>query len=234
MSKVKDCISEALEERRLLAGITLVHGRLKVLGSGGFANTITVGLSADQQSVDVNISYTAAHGVPMVITGAYPVAGMKSVQIVGGAKADSISIDQTNGSFSIPTAIFGEAGNDTIYGGDEPDYVAGGFGNDYINGGAGNDSLFGNAGADTLIGGPGNDQLHGQSGRNYLEGDDGNDTLFAAVGHDTLLAGSGNNVFSVQTLKTHPDNDFNKATDKLHIVTFPSGGSSLLGDLFGF
>jgi Ca2+-binding RTX toxin-like protein len=218
----------------MFAGINLVHDRLKVLGAGGFANTITVGLSPDQQSVDVNISYTAAHGVPKVIAGAYPLTSIKSLLIFGGARADYIAIDQTNGSFSIPTAIFGEAGNDTIYGGDEPDYVAGGAGNDYVNGGAGNDSLFGNGGNDTLIGGPGDDQLHGSGGRNYLEGDDGNDTLFAAVGHDTLLGGSGNNVFSVQTLKTHPDNDFNKATDKLHIVVFPSDSNSLLNELLGF
>ena len=229
-----DCYSETLETRRLLAAISLVHGRLKVFGAGGFANTITVGLSPDQQSVDVNISYTAAHGAAKVITGAYPVAEIKSLLIYGGAKADYMAIDQTNGSFTIPAAIFGRAGNDTIYGGDEPDYIVGGPGNDYINGGGGNDSLFGNAGNDTLIGGPGDDQLHGESGRNYLEGDDGNDTLFAAIGHDTLLGGTGNNVFSVQTLQNDPNNDFNKAYDKLHIVVFPSNGSSLLNDLFGF
>jgi len=235
VKQVLFCRLEALEMRRLLSGIHLQHnGLLRITGSGTPANTITVGLTADQQSVDVSISYPAAHGSTKLITGIYPIANVRSVYITAGSKADYIAVDQTNGSFTIPATIVARGGHDTVYGGDEPDYIRGNGGHDYINSGNGNDSLFGEGGNDTLITGTGNDQLHGGPGHNSLNGGDGNDTLFAARGHDTLLGGSGNNTFVVQTLKADPDNNYNPATDKLRIVNFPSDDSSFWDDVLDY
>jgi Ca2+-binding RTX toxin-like protein len=227
---------ELLETRRLLsAGIHLQHnGLLKIMGAGAAANTITVGLSADQQEVDVSISYPAAHHSTKVITGAYPVAEVSTIFIAGGSKSDYISVDQTNGSFTIPATILGLGGNDTIYGGDEPDYILGGGGNDYLNGGAGNDTLMGQTGQDTLIGGEGDDILHGGGGNNSLDGGAGNDTLYDPQGPDTMLGGAGNNTFYVYRLKTDKDNDYNAATDKLHLVPTPSDNSSFWGDVLDY
>jgi Ca2+-binding RTX toxin-like protein len=227
---------ELLEMRRLLsAGIHLQHnGLLKIMGAGAAANTITVGLSADQQEVDVSISYPAAHHSTKVITGAYPVAEVSTIFIAGGSKSDYISVDQTNGSFTIPATILGLGGNDTIYGGDEPDYILGGGGNDYLNGGAGNDTLMGQTGQDTLIGGEGDDILHGGGGNNSLDGGAGNDTLYDPQGPDTMLGGAGNNTFYVYRLKTDKDNDYNAATDKLHLVPTPSDNSSFWGDVLDY
>jgi Ca2+-binding RTX toxin-like protein len=226
---------EMLETRRLLSGIHLEHnGVLNIIGASAAANTITIGLSVDQQEVDVSISYPAAHHSTKVITGTYPVADVQSIYIAGGSKSDYISVDQTNGSFTIPATIMGWGGNDTIYGGDEPDYILGGGGNDYINGGAGNDTLMGQAGRDTLIGGAGDDILHGGGGNNSLDGGDGNDTLYDPQGPDTMLGGAGNNVFYVYRLKTDKDNDYDSATDKLHLVPTPSDNSSFWGDVLDY
>lgn len=65
------------------------------------------------------------------------------------------------------TAVNGEGGNDTIFGG---------RGNDRLNGGAGNDSLYGGIGDDQLRGGDGDDRLSGGFGADsLLDGEAGND-----------------------------------------------------------
>jgi Ca2+-binding RTX toxin-like protein len=229
--QILNCCFEPLETRTLLSSVHLSGKLLNVIGSGSQPNTITVGLSSDEQSVDVSVSFPAAHGQTKLLTGTYPITSIRAIFITGGSKADYIAIDQTNGSFPLPTKILAGGGNDTVYGGDEPDSVMGGGGNDYISGGGGNDSLWGQAGRDTLIGGAGDDQLHGCAGDDSLEGDDGNDTLFDAQGPDTMLGGAGNNVFSIRGLHGDPDNDFNKDTDKLRIVVFPSNDSSFWSDV---
>ena len=60
--------------------------------------------------------------------------------------------------------MYGEEGNDRIYGG---------YGDDYLDGGEGNDTLYGEYGDDVLTGGTGND---------YLDGGYGNDTYIFNLG----------------------------------------------------
>ncbi|MDE6788586.1 MAG: hypothetical protein K2J47_04610, partial [Ruminococcus sp.] len=76
--------------------------------------------------------------------------------------------------------IFGEAGNDTL------------------NGGNGNDQLFGGIGNDTLNGNGGNDILDGGEGTDYLQGGAGNDTYIFSVGYgtDTINDSEGINIIS--------------------------------------
>src|ERR1019366_2821435 len=112
-------VLEFLESRRLFAGIALSHTVLNVVGSSA-ANTITVGLSPDQQSVVATISFQTPRGGPQQITHSFPAAGIREVIIRGGPAADLITVDQSNGSFTIPTLIFAGSGNDSVYGGDEP------------------------------------------------------------------------------------------------------------------
>ncbi len=231
MKQIPSYAFEPLELRTLLSSVHLGGHLLNIIGSGNQPNTITVGLTSDQQSVAVSVSYPGPKGQTKVVTGTYPVSSIRAVYITGGNKADYIAVDQTNGPFPFPAKILVRGGNDTVYGGDEPDSIIGSNGNDYLNGGGGNDSLWGQVGRDTLIGGAGDDQLHGDGGDDSLEGDDGNDTLFDARGPDTMLGGAGNNVFSVRGLKGDPDNDYDKTTDKLHIVVFPDNGNSFWGDL---
>ncbi len=157
-------------------------GELEIIGSGSCANTITVGLTPDQQSIAVSIVYAQNRKTNKTINGTYAVASVTSLYITGGSKADYIAVDQTNGPINLPAAIIARGGNDTVYGSNGPNFVRGDGGNDYIVGGNANDSLFGDSSRDTLIGGAGDDQLHGGGGDDSLEGDTGNDTLFAAHG----------------------------------------------------
>ncbi len=233
---------ERLEDRRLFTTIAMNGHVLDVVGVAQTANTITVGLSADRGSIVATITYVTgrgAHAKTHSVSDSFPLDGtLTSVKIVGGDRADLIRIDQTYGSFPIMTSIYGGAGNDTIYGGDEPDYVAGQAGNDYVNGGAGDDSLYGMAGNDTLIGGPGDDFLSGRRGRDSLEGDAGNDTLLDPFGPDTVLGGAGSDTFEVHSLTLDVDNDYNLTqADVLQIValpdrTTPAPSTGLLGGLF--
>ncbi|MDD4888483.1 MAG: FG-GAP-like repeat-containing protein [Phycisphaerae bacterium] len=99
------------------------------------------------------------------------------------------TVDLTNLTTGVPTAIDGGDGNDTLTGTPGVDYLRGGFGND---------SLFGLAGADTLDGGPGNDLLNGGLGDDMIlygdnsdtgtwNGGDGNDTVEGGDGTDVLV-----------------------------------------------
>jgi Ca2+-binding RTX toxin-like protein len=60
-------------------------------------------------------------------------------------------------STNLPSALFGQQGNDTLNGGTSSDILRGGDGNDVLNGNEGNDALIGEAGDDLLTGGDGVD-----------------------------------------------------------------------------
>lgn len=94
----------------------------------------------------------------------------------------------------------GDAGNDTLRGGDVRDVLEGDVGDDFLygnggedqlRGGDGNDFLFGGDDDDELLGGDGNDSLNGNAQGDRLFGQAGNDTLNGAGGNDTLFGGLG-------------------------------------------
>lgn len=120
--------------------------------------------------------------------------GVLGATMQGDAGADSLVGGDANDSLS------GGAGNDTIDGRGGDDTLRGGSGNDVLHGGAGNDRLFGGAGDDTLTGGPETDLLLGGTG---------NDLFFTIDGEaDTMLGGSGNNTAHVdQGLDQIPNGD---------------------------
>ena len=62
-----------------------------------------------------------------------------------------------------------------------------------ISGGAGEDTLGGGTGADALRGGAGDDSLTGDEGSDVLAGDEGDDTIMPGGGTDTINGGSGSN-----------------------------------------
>jgi len=190
MKRLHKPVIEPLESRRLYAAVLLSHNVLVIEGSSA-TNTITVGLTADQQSVTATIDFTTNKG-PQQVTGTFAVAGIHGVFIRGGPRADLITVDQTNGSFSLPTGVIAGNGNDTVYGGDEADDFSGGVGDDYINSGGGMNRVEGDGGNDTLLGGDGVNILVGGPGNDSLTGGVGNDTLFGEGGRDTLIGNGGN------------------------------------------
>jgi Ca2+-binding RTX toxin-like protein len=69
---------------------------------------------------------------------------------------DTIQVDS---NISLPTVFYGNAGNDTLKGGNGANILLGGDGNDTLVGNNGRDLLIGGTGADTLSGGNGDDLL---------------------------------------------------------------------------
>lgn len=100
-------------------------------------------------------------------------------EVVGGSGNDSITANLNTASI-----LRGNAGNDTLTGGDRDDDLFGGDGNDLLRGGLGNDRLYAGSGRDTLEGGQGNDLLDLRTGNTDANlngkqafGGEGNDTL---------------------------------------------------------
>jgi hypothetical protein len=66
---------------------------------------------------------------------------------------------QVASNISLPSVLYGNAGNDTLTGGSGADILVGGDGNDTLSGNNGRDLLIGGLGADILNGGNGDDLL---------------------------------------------------------------------------
>jgi CubicO group peptidase (beta-lactamase class C family) len=100
--------------------------------------------------------------------------------------------DTLRGASRQANVLFGNEGNDRLYGGRQDDVLNGGSGHDRLFGDRGNDLLVGGSGDDYLSGGEGDDRLKGGSGRDQLFSDDGNDYLDGGAGFDILNGGKGN------------------------------------------
>ena len=80
---------------------------------------------------------------------------VETLKLSGGTEIDITDLQ---------LAKTGDAGNDSLSGGDGMDWLAGSAGNDTLVGNAGNDIMIGGTGNDLLIGGTGNDRIHGGAG----------------------------------------------------------------------
>ncbi len=210
---------ENLESRTLLSVNAFVSGNVvRVEGAAATPNAITVGKNLDGTKIEVSIDTTGKKGVVKHFTAEIPVTtDLKSVLIKGGTAADTITIDQTNGPFSLKTRIESGNGNDTITCGDENDTVLAGAGNDKVDLGKGDDYARGGVGNDTLLGGDGNDTLWGGQGKDDVEGGAGDDVLGGVIGQNTLLGGAGKDTFYVKSLSANPTNDYNSTEDVLKV-----------------
>ena len=90
--------------------------------------------------------------------------------------------------------LYGQGGDDTLYGGDGNDILHGEDGNDKLKGGNGRDTLYGGNGNDKLKGGNGNDILYGGDGNDTLRGNNGDDELYGGCGRDLLIGGKGDDI----------------------------------------
>ncbi|MCC5633711.1 hypothetical protein LC613_40515 [Nostoc sphaeroides CHAB 2801] len=118
------------------------------------------------------------------------VFSLPSVQVYTGTPGnDSFTVNSPFESDS--WIIQGQAGNDSLTGGNV---------NDYIYGEAGNDSLSGLVGDDFLDGGAGNDTLNGGVGNDTTRGDVGNDTFIGSLGNDNFDGGAGTDIADYSNL----------------------------------
>lgn len=153
---------ECLEPRDVPAG-----GISSSLGANGVL-TLTGTDQNDQIVVVRQGSQIRIAGV----TQAFATNQVRSITIHGLGGADIIDLQSTNGDpLTVPTLIYGGAGNDIIQGSAGPDQIYGGSGNDTLFGHDGKDQLFGNTGTDLLNGGAGIDWLDaGSAGESTTDG----------------------------------------------------------------
>ncbi len=85
--------------------------------------------------------------------------------------------------------LYGDAGDDEIYGQTGNDYINGGSGYDKIYGDAGNDNIYGNDNSDIIYGGQGNDNIYGGADNDTIDGGEGNDMLYGGENGDIYVFG---------------------------------------------
>ena len=132
--------------------------------------------------------------------------------IIGGPLGESINYTASSGEQG-PDKVRAGAGNDEIYGTDDPDDIAGEggediiypqLGSDLVHGNAAHDAvedvpfgkdidrIFGDGGADQLFAGGGNDRVDGGDGKDFMDGGPGKDRMFGRAGADGLFGKGGN------------------------------------------
>ncbi len=163
------------------------------LGAGGWTVSDSVAITPGEGCIN--------NGPDTVVCGGDP--SLSLIVVTGGAGNDEITVDQ-----SVPASahvrINGNAGSDTLIGGNGDDVLEAGEnyngpddGNDTLIGNAGSDVLYADPGADNLQGGPGNDLLVSSvvtcQGHTF-DGGPGEDTVSYARSNDNLrieLGGTG-------------------------------------------
>ena len=156
------------------------RGRLQIAGTDG-NDVISARVVGDRVRIVFNgqtFDYAASRVRGLV------------VQLLGGN-------DAFDSDVSVGTAVYGGAGNDTIFTGAANDYVIAGAGRDSVVTGGGDDFVGGdeersNTDSDDYYDlGTGNDNAADGYGNNTVLGGDGNDLLRTGYGNDSIVAGVG-------------------------------------------
>ncbi len=227
---------ESLDRRDLPAGITLSSsGLLSMIGS---ENVESASVWMEDGYVHARMTSTPVGGsFGIVYSKTYLPGAVDEIVFGGGGANDTFS----NTTF-YPAYVYGDAGDDSLTGGNGADMLYGGAGNDTIKGGvggdtiygnAGNDILHGNSGADTIYGGDHNDQLYGGSSNDVLYGENGDDRIVSVGGGtDTQTGGGGLDSHWLDTTDTLTDSAFEDMLKRVHRIdqfyryTFDNGVTS--------
>ena len=84
------------------------------------------------------------------------------------------------------TSLYGESGDDELYGNLASNILDGGSGSDLIVGAAGDDVISGGLGADTISAGTGDDVIAGDGGADIITAGAGKDKITGGTGADTI------------------------------------------------
>jgi serralysin len=107
--------------------------------------------------------------------------------LYGGAGHDYLSVfNEDDVLRDADSQLYGESGNDSLFGSISNNYLSGGDGNDLLQDSEGNDTLYGGQGNDAISSWTGNDILYGEAGDDWLDGAFDNDILYGGEGNDTL------------------------------------------------
>ena len=147
-------------------------------------------ITSDANGVTIDLT---EHGGGTIRLEGFDVANLNAADFL-------FRVNPTASSTPEDARIIGDAGNDTLYGGDDADWIEGGAGDDTlkgdagddtIDGGAGDDWIAGDAGDDTIDGGAGDDWLYGREGNDTIDGGAGDDLLYGNADDDTIYGGAG-------------------------------------------
>ncbi len=175
-------------------GTTLIRGERKVTLNGvptqyDSKDITKIIIYAGHTDSRVDLTHLSKTQFPSLVTEIIApdesVAPVMSIEVYGGAGDDVLFAPSDLG-----VVLYGEAGDDRLFGGDQDDLLIGGEGDDLLLGGAGDDNLKGDAGKDTLKGGLGDDDLFGGDGNDNLYGELGSDDLEGQAGNDLLDGGA--------------------------------------------
>lgn len=139
--------------------------------SVGYSNYINGGKGTDTVSYlrQDNDSFLSGRGVSIDLADETAFTGANRVEVL-------LNIEHAKGT-SYADNVFGDGGNNKLWGMDGYDCIKGRDGKDTLYGGNGNDNLYGGNNADKLIGGKGYD---------FLWGDDGADTFIFQSAKDSV------------------------------------------------
>jgi Ca2+-binding RTX toxin-like protein len=188
-------------------------------------NTVTVSVDPDDRTAYLITDSTTTVSALFPCVGVTansvrcPGAGITYLQVYLGDLNDYVK-----NSTGLPAFLSGEAGNDSIYGGNANESLSGGTENDVLDGGRGNDSISGSTGTDWVyyntrtttvmvtlnsVAGDGevaigeNDNVSstvenawGGTGNDHLVGNTAVNSLNGNNGSDHLYGGSGNDTLS--------------------------------------
>lgn len=182
------------------SGNDTINGNSAVnnLSAGGGNDILNGGLGADVLDGGTG-NDTATYEDAAAAVGAYLNWGVSR----GADGRDSyVSIENLTGS-TYDDWLFGDAGVNTIHGGDGHDIIKSKGGADFLYGDDGNDRIVGDTEDDHLWGGKGDDIVVGARGDDTMYGDEGADRIYGYLGHDTIYGGDGDD-----RLFSHNGNDF--------------------------
>ncbi|MEM6521457.1 MAG: calcium-binding protein, partial [Cyanobacteria bacterium P01_C01_bin.70] len=135
-----------IDDRVVLNGAIVNNGLI----TGGLADSFSGQLAVDASG--------AASSITLVNTGT----------IVGDSLLSDNNDTYVGLEGAVDGAVFGNGGNDEIFGGDSDDIFSGGTGDDLILGNGGNDEIFGGSGNDFIDAGDGNDLIAGGAGLDFV------------------------------------------------------------------
>ncbi|ESQ73785.1 calcium-binding protein [Asticcacaulis sp. AC402] len=163
----------------------------------GGANTDILLLSLAGADAGVTADLTASFSGGVSTIGGGQLTGLERYTLIlGSSHSDVINVGngiEIDGPYVYGRGIYGNDGNDTVFGGSSANSFYGEGGNDVLNGLGGNDRLYGGIDNDSLNGGDASDYLYSNVADwgggwdtgveiDSLNGGSGNDELFAGYG----------------------------------------------------
>lgn len=169
---------EKLEPRNLLAGVFLfpATGELTIFGDG--EDNIARVDEVNGQTIRTTLDGLGSQD--------FDREDVQTIFFIGFGGNDNY-LNNT----SLPSMMYGHAGDDILQGGSSKNTIVGGAGNDQLRGGDLDDYLMGGNGDDLLVGNAGNDRIVAGDGTNRVYGGDGSDLIFGGNQVDTIYAGAG-------------------------------------------